>query len=200
MHWCRDSSPTAALSRSPKPIVKSLLYGENAMFNSLITAGIWRRDLGLFFLIGFEQVRSAEGIMCRRGDMDWNKNLYRQYARQGLSPEEKYSMQHEIYSLDVCMLEIGLWDSFLLYYPNGRVKTPHAALLGLSTEKLTGDLYVEVAMNCLKCLNEDNMDIADEGEFDVAGGGAVGVRYIEKVVQVVAGLFRAQLTSLGRFS
>ncbi|GES59673.1 HET-s/LopB domain protein [Aspergillus terreus] len=44
--------------------------------------------------------------------------LYRHPQRQGLRPEETYVMQHDIYSLEVCLLEIGFWDSFV-YHKDG---------------------------------------------------------------------------------
>src|SRR5271168_4116142 len=38
-------------------------------------------------------------------------------TRQGTHPEVDYQMQHDIYSLGVVLLEIGLWTSFVLYGP-----------------------------------------------------------------------------------
>ena len=63
---------------------------------------------GLFFLVGFEKVRMVDSRTRRSGDSAWEKNLYRHPHRQGLSPEDIYIMQHDIYSLGVCLLEIGL--------------------------------------------------------------------------------------------
>ncbi|PPJ54324.1 hypothetical protein CBER1_06137 [Cercospora berteroae] len=168
--------------------------------------GFGDAKLGSFFLVGFEQIRSADGMTSFRGDADWEKNLYRHPERQGLNPGERYCMQHDIYSLGVCLLEIGLWASFVLY-PEGEKKPyPNTNLLGLSIQALQkktpngikrllvelatrelpgrlGELYRDVVINCLTCLDEDNMDFGEEGEFDDdADGVAVGVRYIEKVL------------------
>ncbi|KAK3494387.1 uncharacterized protein B0T23DRAFT_427405 [Neurospora hispaniola] len=49
------------------------------------------------------------------GDISWERNVYRHPSRQGFDPAEKYRMQHDIYSLGVCLLEIGLWESFVEY-------------------------------------------------------------------------------------
>jgi hypothetical protein len=38
-------------------------------------------------------------------------------SRQGTQPEEDYQMQHDIYSLGVVLLELGLWQSFLTFLP-----------------------------------------------------------------------------------
>jgi hypothetical protein len=67
------------------------------------------------FLVGFEKFRWAEGRTYMSGDTFWEKNLYRHPKRQGEYPEEEYKMQHDIYSLGVCLLEIGLGTSFVRF-------------------------------------------------------------------------------------
>ena len=71
--------------------------------------------LELPFLVGFEKFRRAEGRTYMSGDAFWEKNLYRHPKRQGDYPEEEYKMQHDIYSLGVCLLEIGLGTSFVRF-------------------------------------------------------------------------------------
>ncbi|UKZ96455.1 uncharacterized protein TrAFT101_011244 [Trichoderma asperellum] len=66
-------------------------------------------------LVGFDVLRDAEGKTNRLGDDDWEKNLYRHPHRQGKTPETDYNMRHDIYSIGVCLLEIGLWGSFVEY-------------------------------------------------------------------------------------
>ncbi|KAK3315976.1 hypothetical protein B0H66DRAFT_560058 [Apodospora peruviana] len=65
------------------------------------------------FLAGFENFRRDEGWTQRHGDDAVHKNMYRHPSRQGTNPREDYMMQHDIYSLGVCLLEIGLWRSFI---------------------------------------------------------------------------------------
>ncbi|KAK6835191.1 hypothetical protein PG987_009885 [Apiospora arundinis] len=67
------------------------------------------------FLVGFECFRSADAGSLKKGDADWHKDLYRHPTRQGLNPEASYAMQHDIYSLGVCLLELGLSTSFVSY-------------------------------------------------------------------------------------
>lgn len=67
------------------------------------------------FLVGFDDFRSADGGTALIGDVSWEKNVYRHPSRQGEFPDEAYRMQHDIYSLGVCLLEIGLWESFVAY-------------------------------------------------------------------------------------
>jgi hypothetical protein len=49
------------------------------------------------------------------GGQDWAHNIYRQPERMGEIPAEAYRMQPDIYSLGVCLLEIGLWEPLVKY-------------------------------------------------------------------------------------
>lgn len=159
-------------------------------------------------LVGFDVLRNAEGKTSLKGDDDWEKNLYRHPQRQGLSLHVDYEMRHDIYSLGVCLLEIGLWESFVdcgagsgapllgpgLGVSDGGMSGPEllkgpervkGRLLrlarGLLRRKM-GTVYGKVVETCLTCLDKDNVDFGDEKEFHDEDGVVVGVRYIEKVV------------------
>ncbi|KAH7031486.1 uncharacterized protein B0I36DRAFT_363172 [Microdochium trichocladiopsis] len=67
------------------------------------------------FLAGFDAFRAATGATMMHGDLTWDCNVYRHPLRQGYNPAEKYRMQHDIYSLGVCLLEVGLWEPFVEY-------------------------------------------------------------------------------------
>ena len=56
------------------------------------------------FLTRFQSFRLAGGLTLYQGDDEWEKNLYRHPKRQGVSLDTVYSMQHNIYSLGVCLL------------------------------------------------------------------------------------------------
>ena len=155
------------------------------------------------FLVGFDNFRREEGQTYLQGDDDWEKNLYRHPSRQGNAPEAEYSMQHDIYSLGVCLLEIGLWASFVDYDQKGR-KACYAPALELTSKgselegpaalkahfvtlarqrlpRTMGRRYTAVVETCLTCLDRDNADFGNESEFLDEDGILVGVRYIEKV-------------------
>ena len=157
----------------------------------------------LFFLVGFEKMRLADGRTQRSGDSTWEKNLYRHPHRQGLAPDYTYGMQHDIYSLGVCLLEVGLWESFLSYQDVATSPLPTAAL-GITLDspefkqpslmkehlvalakrhlpKRMGERYEKVVVNCLTCLDEENADFGDQSEFEDVDGVLIGVKYIEKV-------------------
>ncbi|SMR55718.1 unnamed protein product [Zymoseptoria tritici ST99CH_3D1] len=157
-----------------------------------------------FFLVGFEQPRLADGQTMIRGDNEWHRNLYRHPTRQGLRPEETFVMQHDMYSLGVCLLEIGLWQSSVVYDGDSGIPMPNlslgvssnnpdkdsplavkARLVQLAEDRLPGlmgEVYSDIVLNCLTCLDEDNADFGDESEFVDEDGVLVGVRYIEKVL------------------
>jgi len=71
--------------------------------------------LGSAYTMGFDSFRSVNFHTLRNGDAAWHRNLYRHPQRQGLLAYNSYVMQHDIYSLGVCLLELGLWESFVCY-------------------------------------------------------------------------------------
>ncbi|PLN80543.1 hypothetical protein BDW42DRAFT_170631 [Aspergillus taichungensis] len=174
-------------------------------------------SLGPSYLVGFERTRRADGPTDMHGDREWARNLYRHPQRQGLWPEDLYSMQHDIYSLGVCLLEIALWQSFVRpQSPSSpesaestvpwedldiahaledkdpkrggfTIKTALTELADGRLPALVGDVYTEVVLTCLGCL--------DSGEENVFGterdlrvrlrdedGVVVGVRFAENVL------------------
>ncbi|KAJ9605761.1 hypothetical protein H2200_009610 [Cladophialophora chaetospira] len=156
------------------------------------------------FLLGFEKFRLADGRTIRLGDSDWEKDLYRHPDRQGLEPAQDFVMQHDIFSLGVYLLEIGLWESLVSYDEEGSSPRPSdimgllheqskreeknavsrkKVLVDLAKQRLPsrmGDKYTETVVTCLTCLDNGNTDFGDRSEFEDEDGVLVGVRYIEK--------------------
>lgn len=166
-------------------------------------------NLGTPFLVGFDKFRPAGGTTYLHSDSEWEKDLYRHPTRQGTCPEEYYSMQHDIYSLGVCLLEIGLWNSFVIpnhltsstYLPSPalgippeiwsdhrekrRAKAIKTHLVDMARKTLPllmGSRFARVVVMCLCCLDRDGSnEFGDEQEFVDQDGIQVGVRFIEKV-------------------
>lgn len=161
--------------------------------------------IGKPFLVGFERFRYAEAQTHMSGDSRWEKNLYRHPGRQGEYPEERYKMQHDIYSLGVCLLEIGLGRSFV-HFDDDETARPAPALpieehlkkkdpkskafqikreLGKMAETLLpgcmGTVYTHLVLSCLTCLDVGNAYFGGEEHFKDQDGILVAVRYIEKV-------------------
>ncbi|KAH8696944.1 hypothetical protein GQ44DRAFT_832374 [Phaeosphaeriaceae sp. PMI808] len=160
--------------------------------------------LGSAFLLGFETIRREQDDTRLRGDTDWVKNLYWHPQRQGSRIRERYIMQHDIYSLGVCLLEIGLWNSFVEYSNPNSCPTKSRTydfgaessdgfsppelfkshFLSLATKELPekmGTKYARIVESCLTCLDLGNEDFGDESEFQ-DNDVIVAVRYIKKVL------------------
>ena len=157
------------------------------------------------FLIGFERSRRAEAPTDYAGDLEWERNLYRHPVRQGEWPEELFIMQHDIYSLGVCLLELGLWESFVQTREETNIAWPELGvssalqdkdqrrgafllknhLVAIARDKLpalVGLRYTAVTVACLCCLDEDEDNVFG-GQLDRVDqdGIIVGVRFIEQV-------------------
>ncbi|KAH6983697.1 hypothetical protein BKA56DRAFT_584090, partial [Ilyonectria sp. MPI-CAGE-AT-0026] len=158
------------------------------------------------YLVGFQVIRNTDRRIYPVTDIKWETNLYRHPLRQG-NNIDYYMMQHDIYSLRVCLLEIGLWELLIAYDPDGaaqpstalslakdrlQLKSPNILkehLVTLSRSNILrakiGTKYSEVVEIYLTCLDEDNLDFSDEREFQDKDGVAVGLRYIEKVLGIL---------------
>jgi hypothetical protein len=66
------------------------------------------------FLVGFETLRMSGGRTYGHWDSSREKNIYRHPHQQGFSSQEYYLTQVDIYTLGVCLLEIRLWQSFVI--------------------------------------------------------------------------------------
>ena len=162
-------------------------------------------ELPVSFLIGFERFRPMTAGTNLTGDMFWERNLYRHPKRQGMRPEHAYVMQHDIYSLGVCLLEIGLWSSFVttskppqpgplldISKEVSMRNTLQAAwsikrlLVSLTMETLPsrmGKVYTEVVLSCLSCTDSGAMNMfGPEKDLYDQDGILVGVAFIEKIL------------------
>ena len=160
------------------------------------------------FLVGFEKFRPIDKVSLLHGDVLWERAIYRHPTRQGLRPEKEYVMQHDIYSLGVCLLEMGLWQSFVINpgghsSPHPDIKPGHGPqkealwrkayqtkdkMVALAKERLPGKMgkkYTEVTISCLSCLDPGNVDFGDEEEFEDKEEILVGVRFMEMVSAVL---------------
>ncbi|MDI1491409.1 MAG: hypothetical protein OHK93_002618 [Ramalina farinacea] len=62
------------------------------------------------YLTDWTMLRKTESPSTMVGEDDWLKDLYRHPRRHGLQPEQRYNMGHDIYSLGVNLLTVGLWE------------------------------------------------------------------------------------------
>lgn len=116
-------------------------------------------------------------------------------------------MQHDIYSLGVCLLEIGLWFSFVDYTQEHEVSQstalPIGALLNKNNKRqaaneikdllvrmakerlpsMMGRTYTEIVVSSLLCLDKDSDNVFTNSEdlYD-EDGIAIGVAFIEHIL------------------
>lgn len=163
------------------------------------------KEKSIPYLVGFESLRPSEARSSLVSDMAWERNIYRHPSRQGLRPQEYYTMQHDIYSLGVCLLEIGLWSSFVEYTPGVRPGTSlpianlleknnkrevandiEALLVDMAKTKLPskmGRTYTEVVLSSLACLDKDTDNVfTNSADLYDEDGIAIGVAFIENIL------------------
>ena len=163
------------------------------------------------YMIGLDRFRLIDAGSMRLSDDLWYKDIYRHPSRQGIRPERDYIMQHDIYSLGVCLLEIGLWQSFLVWHddsdgplinedllsskdftikdPRKRAFAIKRQLISLAEERLPGSMgriFASTVISCLTCLDPGNTDFGDQEELYDESGILVGVRFVEKVGQATS--------------
>ncbi|KAK1778670.1 hypothetical protein QBC45DRAFT_327785, partial [Copromyces sp. CBS 386.78] len=114
--------------------------------------------------------------------------------RSDLADSDLHTMQHDVYSLGVCLLEMGLWRSFATYddhcvkvgeglrLPDGMLPSADAIkddFVNLSESELVGEMGVEhslVVRMCLTSLDEGDVWITESDSLSNPDVGAVTVR------------------------
>ena len=122
------------------------------------------KTLGNPYLCGFDTARQDKASSDQQGDVFWDLNVYRHPARQGRQPEERYTMNHDIYSLGVVLLELGIWKPLLALSGLKNLRLEHNSLqvkaffLKLAAESLPvlmGWKYYSVVRFCLEIDGEN---------------------------------------------
>ncbi|KAK4916902.1 hypothetical protein LTR66_016983, partial [Elasticomyces elasticus] len=110
-------------------------------------------------------------------------------------------MQHDIYSLGVCLLEIGLWESFVntdkykdYFVESGSLKDQYTALAKKQLPKKMGEKYMNIVINCLSCMDKSNEDFGNESEFQDSDGILIGVKYTEKISLLLSDILQDSRT------
>ncbi|MCJ1228490.1 hypothetical protein MMC12_005151 [Toensbergia leucococca] len=225
------SNPSVSLNELltlAKSLARSIFFVHTSRFvhknirpENILVFEDTKHIVGRPYLVGYERFRADGSQSMKFGDGLWERDLYRHPTRQGLQPEQYFVMQHDIYSLGVVLLEIGLRTSFVIPFdgdtspnPNpcleisdflssrdapGRAKLLKKRLITLATDQLPammGQRYAEVVLSCLTCLDTDNERFGDQDELEDEDGIEVGVRYIEKVRLLHSNSKSATLLSL----
>lgn len=106
--------------------------------------------LGSPYLTTWTLLRKASGLTSGPGSSGVVEDFYRHPKRQGIQPEQRYNFGHDLYSLGVCLLEIGLWEGFF----SATSSSPSTG--GDKTVRIS-DLYKETATS-LRLVAPGNVD------------------------------------------
>ncbi|KAJ0425696.1 hypothetical protein BJY00DRAFT_307840 [Aspergillus carlsbadensis] len=137
--------------------------------SSLDASSRFPRSLGQPYLVNFQWARGNGGEtdpMSRAGDRLWVEEIYHHPDRQGRAVDVRYCMSHDIYSLGVVLLELGIWRPLTRYSADLRDADPgrrKEVLLSLAEESAVsmGNRYRRLVKWCLEL-----------GTSNVQGGGA----------------------------
>jgi hypothetical protein len=159
---------------------------------------VFPSGLGLPFLVGFDRSRPASSHSSRYGEGEMQDCLYQHPSRWGILAEEAFSMSHDIYSLGVVLLEVGLWKPFVKEIDgkyafannlvdfvdratggpgNPRVdrrlgQDLQARLVHVAQTELPrnmGPIYTQVVLSCLTVLDDGNVPASTAETPDVVG-------------------------------
>jgi hypothetical protein len=122
-------------------------------------------SLGDPYLVNFQSSRTNDGETDpnSRGVKGWEEEIYHHPKRQilkGRSSNIRYSMLHDVYSLGVVLLELGIWRPLEKYADRLRDSSPEerrACLVELAGESeiQMGRRYKELVCCCLKLDDDD---------------------------------------------
>ena len=146
------SSPTISdLTSSPQP--------QNQETNA--------PQIGTPYLVGFSYARRGTARSTGSSRADWRKEIYRHPERQaaelGIDPEVYYKPYHDIYSLGVVLLELGLWERLDSLYDTHLKRAAPAQrrdrLVDLACKNLPlkiGSTFAGIVKKCLEVDNDTN--------------------------------------------
>lgn len=161
--------------------------------------------LGRPVLVGFDNVRQVETAWAskRNGTLSWEEDIYQHPSRHGTTAARYYSVQHDVYSLGVVLIEIALWQSLIVFDEEMQDFKPNVVPWRKATSKVEGlkrgesgagegvmayleklarlevpvvigDKYRKVILSCLGGIGEHGTEANDV---------ELGVRFIQTVLE-----------------
>jgi len=143
--------------------------------------------LGYPFLVGFDRARSEQATSTRNGAVEIADCLYHHPERWGKVVGDKFSMAHDIYTLGIVLLEIGLWESFVFWIPPDMERYVTWAFLRDMVDQEIQELKAGV-----------NPAAVQQGFIDIAKKllpQSMGDGYTKVVVACISGIFSEDIAS-----
>lgn len=118
------------------------------------------KDLGHAFLVGFEYARRGAARSTGSGHWNWKEDIYRHPDRQnkdGVDLETHFTMNHDVYSAGVVLLELGAWTSLARDCPNLKIadSAERRRLLLDYSDTIAGAVGSRYAALAKKCIAVD---------------------------------------------
>lgn len=138
------------------------------------------------YLVGYNGARNEDAESRFVQTTPWRLRLYLPAERQDLTDKrKKYRMKHDVYSLAVVLLEIGLWEDFAdernaygRLFHNSRDLPKVLMQLTKRVPMLLGNKYRDVVVSCLRELEDKRASQL----LDDENGIVVGMAYVEQVL------------------
>lgn len=131
------------------------------------------RVIGEPFLVGFDSVRKMIATSNMIRVEEWEKNIYLHPDRHRMAEGDKFTVQHDLFSLRIVLLEIAMWASFtdrgnggmarsigahadrsVLLSPE-RMKAQFVQIAKSKVPRMIGTKYADVVVSCLVGLEDD---------------------------------------------
>lgn len=196
----------------PETILMVDVTNGHATGSKAKTTNRYPYKLGRPFLVGFDNVRQVdlEWTSKRDGTLEWEADIYHHPSRHGSTAAKYYSMQHDIYSLGVVLLELALWRPFIVFseeqrdnllnkvifrdgqeivtgLKNGdrdasrRIANYHIKLAKNEVPVALGDKFSRVVLSCLQGVDETGGTEDDHGDDDHSDT-ELGLKFIQTVL------------------
>lgn len=136
------------------------------------------------FLADWHLVRKASLASSFAREKDWWRRLYQHPSRHVQNIVEEYTMNHDIYSLGVCMIEILLWQSLLVKTDEANSPVPSQLLQPVVDEVIAG-LGLDQGQNPVTAFGDLDGEMVQDILTKIAEAhlpSAVGTRLTELVV------------------
>ena len=169
---------------------------ESACSAETIKYSQFPRALGAPYLVGYDGVRKVDAKSDRIAVDNPERGIYLSPERHRLKVGDEFTMQHDVYSLGVVLLELALWKDLtnhrssvgMVLWDRAGVLKPytslHENLLSLAkthVSRYLGQNYADAVTTCLAGLK----DIETHMDQD---GVVVGLAYITQVLQKLEGI------------